>query len=439
MNNLNNKIALINARLIDPESGLDTNGEILIKNKIIKDIGKNLFNNSISQDYKIIDCKKNILCPGLIDICTHLREPGEEYKENIESASKAALSGGISSIICMPDTNPTIDQISVIEFIARRARETNGVKIFPAASITKGLNGEQLTEMGLLKEAGAILFSEGNQALSNTKIMKQALEYAKNFDALIMQHPQDYYLASNGVMNSGQLASKLGLPGIPKVAEIIQIERDLRLVESIGGKIHFNNVTTQESIEAIIKAKKNGLNVTCSTSPHYFTLNEDAVDEWKTFAKVTPPLRLENDRKYIYNSIIKNNIDIITSHHSPQDQDSKRVPFEQAEFGIIGLETLLPLSLRLHFEGKMKIIDIINKLSYQPAKLLNLTSGRLKKNAPADICIFDPNYSYKINIDKMKSRSKNSLFDNYNVKGKILATIIDGRIMYKSSKFKINN
>jgi len=434
-----NKIAFINARIVDPDSGLDGLGELIVHNKLIKDVGRNLLNGSIPEDHLIINCKNNILCPGLIDMCSHLREPGEEYKENIESASKAALSGGITSMICMPDTNPIIDQISVIEFIARRARETNGVKIFPSASVTKGLQGKELTEIGLLQEAGAILFTEGDQALSNTKIMKQALEYAKTFDALIVQHPQDKDLSANGAMNSGALASKLGLPGISKVAEIIQVEKDLRLIENTGGKIHFINITTKEAILAINKAKKNGLNVSCSTSPHYFNSTEDSVDEWKTFAKVTPPLRKEEDRKYIFDALINRNIDLITSHHSPQDQDSKRIPFEQAEFGIIGLETLLPLSMELHFKGKMQIIDIIDKLSNKPAKLLNLKSGMLKKNYPADILIFDPNYSYKLNIDKIKSKSKNTLYENYNMRGKVLATIVDGRLMYKSSKFKIKS
>ena len=432
-----NKLAFVNARLLDPKSGMDTIGKILIENKIIKSIITNKTNKSIPKGYKIIDCKRYVLCPGLIDICAHLREPGEEYKENIESASNSALAGGITSIVCMPDTNPIIDQISVIEFIARRARETNGVKIYPAASITKGLKGEQLTEMGLLQEAGAILFTEGNKAISNTKIMQQALDYANNFNALIIQHPQDIHLAKNGVMNSGPLASKLGLPGISKIAEIIQIEKDIRLLENTGGKLHFLNITTKESVEVINKARNNGLNISCSTSPHYFTLNENAVDEWKTFAKVTPPLRSENDRKFLFNAITKNKINLITSHHSPQDQDNKRVPFEQAEFGIIGLESLLPLCLKLHFDGKMKLIDVIDKVTYQPAKLLNLKSGSLKQDYPADICIFDPNHKYKLNIDRMKSKSKNSLFEDYEVRGKVIATVVDGRIVYKSSEIKI--
>lgn len=431
-----NKIIFKNARLLDPNTGLDVLGGLITKNKIIKDLGKNLFKDNTPDDALIIDCNKNILCPGFIDINANIGEPGNEYKENINTASKAALSAGITSIVCMPNTNPVIDQIPIIQYIEKRARETNGVKIYPAASITKNLEGEKLTEMGLLMEAGAILFSESNKAIKNTKIMKQALNYAKNFDATLMISPQDYDLSLNGVMNGGALASKLGLPGIPKEAEIIQIERDIRLLESTKGKLHFLNVTTNEAIIAIEEAKNKGLNLTCSTAPHYFTLDENAVDEWKTFAKVFPPLRNEEDKKSINKALLENKIDIISSHHSPQDQDSKRLPFEQAEFGTIGFETLLPVSLELYFNGKMKLINLIDKLTNQPARLLNLNSGKLKINSPADLTIIDINKSYKINLENINSKSKNSLFDDYDVKGKVLSTIVDGRILYTEPSFK---
>lgn len=338
----------------------------------------------------------------------------------------------------MPNTDPVIDQIPIIQYIEKRAKETNGVKIYPSAAITKNLEGTQLTEMGLLLEAGAILFSEANKVISNTKVMKQALTYAKNFDATIMISPQDPDLSKNGVMNGGALANRLGLPGIPKVAEIIQIERDLRLLESTGGKLHFINITTNDAIIAILNAKNKGLNVTCSTAPHYFSLDETAVDEWKTFAKVFPPLREYEDKEAIYKAIVEDKIDIISSHHTPQDQDSKRLPFEQAEFGIIGFETLFPISLDLHTNGKMKLINLIDKLTYEPAKLLNLNTGKIKINAPADLTLIDINTPYQLILENMNSKSKNSLFDEYNVKGRILCTVVDGRIVYSEPSFEYN-
>ncbi len=430
-----NKIVFQNARIIDPYTNFDDLGDLITEDKVIKDFGKNLFKDNTPEDALIIDCKEHILCPGFIDLNANIGEPGEEFKENINTASEAALASGITSIVCMPNTNPVIDQIPIIQYIEKRAKETNGVKIYPSASITKNLEGKQLTEMGLLLEAGAILFSEANNVISNTKVMKQALTYAKNFDATIMISPQDPDLSKNGVMNGGALANKLGLPGIPKVAEIIQIERDIRLLESTGGRLHFLNITTNEAIIAIENAKNKGLNLTCSTAPHYFTLDETAVDEWRTFAKVFPPLRNKNDKEAIYNALIKDKIDIITSHHSPQDQDSKRLPFEQAEFGIIGFETLFPISLNLHINGKMKLINLIDKLTYKPAKLLNLDAGKIKVNSPADLTLIDINTSQKINLEKMISKSNNSLFDEHDVKGKILCTIVDGRIVYSDSEF----
>ena len=432
-----NKIVFKNARIIDPCTGFDDLGGLVTEDKVIKDFGKNLFKDHTPDDALIIDCQNHILCPGFIDLNANIGEPGEEFKENINTASDAALASGITSIVCMPNTNPVIDQIPIIQYIEKRARETNGVKIYPAASITKNLEGKQLTEMGLLLEAGAILFSEANKVISNTKVMKQALTYAKNFNATIMISPQDPDLSKNGVMNGGALANKLGLPGIPKVAEIIQIERDIRLLESTGSKLHFFNITTNEAIIAIENAKKKGLNLTCSTAPHYFTLDETAVDEWRTFAKVFPPLRNKKDKKAIYDALIEDKIDIISSHHSPQDQDSKRLPFEQAEFGIIGFETLLPISLDLHINGKMKIIKLIDKLTNQPAKLLNLNTGKIAINSPADLTLIDIKTSNVLNLENMNSKSNNSLFDEYETKGKILCTIVDGRIVYTDQKFNL--
>ena len=428
-----NKLAFINAHLIDPHSKIDGIGGLIIVGKKIVEVKKGTSSISIPDDATIIDCEKNILAPGIIDLRARLGEPGNEHKETIATASKAALSGGITSLVSMPDSDPIVDQISVIEFITRRARETGGVKIFPAASITKNIEGKKLTEMGLLSEAGAILFTEGNRSLSNAKLMQQALTYANNFNILLMQHPEEYYLSEGGVMNSSSLATRLGLPGIPKISEILQIERDIRIVENTGGQIHFSNITTKESINIIIAAKKRGLNITCSTSPQYFLLNEEAISQWRTFAKMSPPLRSENDRKAIFKAIINGHIDAIISDHTPHDQDSKRLPFEQASPGIVGLETLLQLSFRLVDLGEMKLLDLFEKLSYFPSKLLNLNLGCLAKNVAADLIVFDPNYEDTINPKNFYSKSRNSTFENEKVRGKVLATLVDGRILFQKN------
>ena len=432
-----NKLAFVNAHIIDPCTKMDGIGTLLTQGKKIAQVGVGLSKNQIPNDATIIDCKKNILAPGIIDIRARLGEPGNEHKETITSASNAALSGGITSLVSMPDSDPIVDQISVVEFIARRARETNGVKIFPAASISKNLEGKKLTEMGLLLEAGVVLFTDANRSIGNSKMMHQALTYSDNFNILLMQHPEENNLSEGGAMNSGSLSTRLGLPGISRLSEIIQIERDIRLLENTGGKLHFSNISTKESVDIIVKAKKRGLNISCSTAPHYFLLNEEAVGQWRTFAKVSPPLRNEYDRKAIYKAIIKGDIDAIISDHSPHDQDSKRLPFELAASGIIGLETLLQLSLKLVHQGNMKLIDLLERLTYTPSKIIGLELGRLTKNTAADIIIFDPNQKEIIDPRKFKSKSRNCPFEKEPVKGKILATVVDGRIAFQNKSQKM--
>ena len=427
-----NKLAFINAHLIDPYNQLDGMGGLLTQGKKIADVGLSLFKNKIPNDATIIDCQKHILAPGIVDMRARLGEPGNEHKETIPTASNAALSGGITSLVSMPDSIPIVDQISVVEFITRRARETNGVKIFPSAAITKNLEGKKLTEMGLLTEAGAVLFTDANKAVSNSKMMQQALTYSDNFNILLMQHPEEINLAEGGVMNSGSLSTRLGLPGISRVSEIIQIERDIRLVENTGGKVHFSNITTKESIDIIVKAKKRGLKISCSTAPQYFLLNEEAVGQWRTFAKVSPPLRTESDRKAVYKAIINGQIDAINSDHNPHDQDSKRLPFEQAAPGIIGLETLLQLSLRLVHHGNMKLIHLLDRLTSAPAKIMGLEVGCLSKNTAADIVIFDPYSDQFIDPKEFNSKSHNCPFEQEVVKGKIIATLVDGRIVFQN-------
>ncbi|HBM12274.1 MAG TPA: dihydroorotase, partial [Rhodospirillaceae bacterium] len=338
-------------------------------------------------------------------------------------------------LVQLPNTNPVIDDVPVLEFVARRSRELKRTKIYCYGALTKGLEGREISEIGLLSEAGAVAFTDGERALADAKVMRRAMSYGKAFDALIVQHPEEPSLAGSGVMNNGELASKLGLSGIPPVAEVIMIERDLRLLEGTGGRLHFAHVTTAAAIEAIRKAKAAGMNVTCDTAPHYFALNELAIGDYRTFAKVSPPLRSEEDRQAVIAGLADGTIDIVASDHAPHDQDSKRLPFDEAAFGVIGLETLLPMVLSLYHNGHLGLIEALALVTTHPAKRFGLTGGCLKRGAPADLVLFDLDKPWKIDEDKMHSKSKNSAFGGRPVQGKVLRTVVDGRPLFAADGF----
>lgn len=419
--------AYVNARLLDPASGLDQTGTVLIDGNKIVDTGPHLFPNGPPPNVQVIDCKGYCLAPGLIDMRVHLPEPGGEQKESFETASAAAAAGGVTSLICLPDTDPAIDNVSVIEFIARRARETNIVKIYAYGAITRGLEGTELAEFGILSEAGALAFTDATRAIADTLVMRRVLSYASTFDLLIVQHPEEPRLARNGQMTEGEIATRLGLAGIPAVAEVMMLERDLRLVELTGARYHAAHVTTAAAIDVIRGAKARGLPVTCDTAPHYFTLTDAATDGYRTFTKVSPPLRPEEDRLAVIEGLRDGTIDVIASDHRPQDQDSKRLPFVQAEPGIVGLETLLPLTLALHREAGISLLDLIRRLTSAPGSLLRMKEGRLAPGLPADMVIFDPDHEWTIEATELKSRSKNTPFDQMPVQGKAMCTIVGGR------------
>jgi len=424
------RTAYLNARLLDPASGLDTAGDLLTVGGEIADLGPGLFKDGAPKGAAVVDCAGACLAPGLVDMRVQLREPGDEHKETIETASAAASAGGVTAMACLPDTNPPIDDVAVVEFIARRAREVRGTKVFCYGAATRGLEGAQLTEMGLLAETGAVAFTDGGRAIANAQVMRRALLYASTFDALIVQHPQEPTLARDGDMNAGEVALRLGLSGIPPVAEVMMIERDLRLVESTGGRYHAAHISTAASVEAIRAAKARGLRVTCDTAPPYFTLNETAVGDYRTFAKLDPPLRAEADREAIVEGLADGTIDAIASDHAPHDQDSKRLPFAQAEYGIVGLETLLPLSLALVHKGRMSLNALLACLTVRPAEILGLPLGRLAKGAPADLVLFDPDRPWRIDPDQFRSKSKNSPFDDAPVQGRALRTVVAGRTLF---------
>ena len=427
--NGNARVAYINARLLDPESGLDSPGALLTEGPRIADLGPRLFAEGLPEGIEVVDCGGRCLAPGLIDLRVALREPGEEHKETIASGSLAAAAGGVTAMTALPDTDPVVDDVAGVEFVARRAREVKLVKVYTYGSVTRRLEGKELTEFGLLTDFGALGFTDGTKAVADAQVMARALAYARTFDQIIMQHPEEPSLAE-GEMNAGELATRLGLTGIPIAAEVIMLERDIRLVELTGGRYHAAHISTAESVEVIRRAKARGLPVTCDTAPHYFILNENAVGDYRTFAKVSPPLRSEDDRRAIAEAVADGTIDAVTSDHSPHDADTKRLPFAHADFGIVGLETLLPLSLTLTHNRQLDLLGLLRRLTLGPAEILGLEAGRLSKGAPADMILFDPDKARRLDPDNFHSKSKNSPFEGHPVQGEVLRTVVDGRTIY---------
>ena len=423
-------LAILNARLLDPAAKRDERGGLLIRDGLIADLGPQVKAAGLSDEFERVDAGGHCLAPGLVDMRVQLREPGEEHKETIATGSAAAAAGGVTSMVCLPNTDPVIDDVAGVEFIARRARETRLSKIYCYGAVTKGLAGKDLVEIGLLSESGALAFTDGLAAVADARVLSRALSYARCFGALIIQHPEEPRLADGGAMNAGELSTRLGLPGVPRQAEVIMIERDLHLIEMTGGRYHAAHLSTAPAVEAIRQAKKRGLRITCDTAPPYFALNENEVGDYRTFAKLSPPLRGEDDRRAIAAAVADGTIDCIASDHAPHDQESKRVPFAQAATGVIGLETLLPVSLELHHRGEISLLGLLARMTVAPAALLGLPQGRLAKGAPADLVLFDLERAHRIDASKFRSKSKNSGFDERPVQGRVLRTIVDGRTVF---------
>jgi dihydroorotase len=417
------------ARLLDPESGLDALGDLLVEGDQIAAVGGDL--SSAAYDAEVMSAEGLCLAPGLVDMRVQLREPGAEHMESIESGGKAAAAGGVTTMVALPNTDPPVDDVSVVEFLARRAREVKLAKIHTYAAATRGLLGRDLTEMGLLATNGALGFTDGVQAVADALVMRRVLAYARTFDLLVVQHPEEPSLARAGEVSEGEIATRLGLPAITPMAEVIMIERDLRLLEITGGRYHVAHVSTAAAVDAIRHAKAQGLPVTCDTAPPYFVLNETAIGDYRTFAKLSPPLRSEWDRRAVIEGLRDGTIDAIASDHAPWDQDSKRLPFGSAAYGIVGLETLLPLSLELYHNRHLGLIEVIRRLTSSPAGILRLPVGRLAPGAPADLVLFDPDVSWRISTDEFRSKSKNAPFDGRPVQGRVQRTIVDGRTIFR--------
>ena len=424
------RTAYINARLLDPKSELDAIGALLTEGTRIADVGPDLFAEGVPEGIETVDCAGHCLAPGLIDMHVHLREPGHEHKETIATGSLSALAGGVTSLCSMPNTDPVIDNVGLIEFIQRRAREAKGVKVYPFAAVTKNLGGKQLTEFGMLAEAGAIAFTDDGLPVTDRQVMRRALSYAKTFDLMISQHAEDLSLSGCGCMAEGEVATRLGLDGIPEISETIVVERDIRLVELTGGRYHVAHISTAQAVDCVRRAKARGLQVTCEAAPHHFSLTDLDVGDYRTFAKMAPPLRSEDNRAAIVEGLKDGTIDAIATDHAPHDQESKRLPMAHAANGIGGLETLLPLSLELYHRGHLTLLDLLRRLTSAPAELLNLPAGHLTKGAPADLVLFDPDAPWVVDTSKFHSMSKNSPFDGRPVQGRALRTIVDGRTLF---------
>jgi dihydroorotase len=415
-----------NARLLDPASGLDRTGDLLVEDGRIAALGK----IGGAGDAEAIDCAGACLAPGLVDMRVELREPGAEHQESMQSGGLAAVAGGVATMVALPNTEPVIDDMALVEYVARRSRDVGLTRIRTYAAATKGLKGRELTEMGLLAAAGALAFTDAGRAIADPVVMRRALAYARTFDLLVMQHPEEPRLAEGGAMNEGEVATRLGLAGITTAAETIMVERDLRLCEITGGRLHIAHVSTEAAIDAIRAGKRRRLPVTCDTAPHYFALNETAVGDYRTFAKVSPPLRSEWDRRAVIAGLKDGTIDAVASDHSPHDQESKRLPFALAASGIIGLETLLPLTLELYHNGHLALLEALRALTQRPADILRLPTGRLAVGAAADLVIFDLERPWRIDVDALRSKSKNAPYDGRPVQGLVLRTVIAGRSVF---------
>jgi dihydroorotase len=428
---MSTRTAYINARLIDPASKLDAPGALLVDGSAIADFGPRLFNDGKPAGATVIDCGGEVLAPGLIDMRVFTGEPGAEHRETLASAGESAAAGGITTFTMMPVTDPIIDDAALVDFIKRRAAVTSKVNILPAGALTKGLKGEHMAEIGLLQEAGAIAFTDADRTIASSLIMRRCLAYASNFDALVMAHAEDPALAAVGHMNEGSFAARLGVGGIPTAAEAIIVERDMRLVELTKVRYHLGQVSCAAALDVIANAKARGLPVTCSVSAHHLVLNENDVGEYKTFAKVSPALRSEDDRTAMVEGVRAGVIDTIVSSHDPQAAETKRIPFAQAAYGAVGLETLLPAALSLHHVAGLSLLEVLKCLTSSPAKIMRLNSGRLAKGAPADLTLFAPNTPRKIDPTHFRSRSKNSPFKGRLLQGQVLRTVVAGQTVFE--------
>ena len=425
------ELAIVNAQLVDPASGRQGPGALLLRDGAIAEIAWGAA-PATGEGVQRVDAGGLILAPGLVDLRAFLGEPGAEFRETLGTGSQAAAAGGVTTVVCRPDTDPPIDDPAIIDFIKRRARDKAVVNVLPAAALTKGIEGREITEFGLLLEAGAVAFTDGSRAVRNPQVMRRAMIYGRDFDALLMNHLEDPDLRGAGVMNEGEFASRKGLPGIPIEAETVMLERDIRLARATGARYHAAMISCADSVVLVRRAIAVGVRITCGISINNLTLNENDVGDYRTFCKVSPPLRHEDERLAMVAALAEGVIDVVVSDHDPQDVETKRQPFAEAANGALGIETMLSAALRMVHAGQTDLPTLLAALSTRPAALLGLSCGRLSVGAPADLILLDPDAPYVVDKRKLKSRAKNSPFDEARLDGLVRTTFVAGRVVYEA-------
>ena len=420
---------LKNARLVDPEAETEATGWLLIEDDMIADLGTGAAPAGAEVER---DCKGLALAPGIVDIGVKVCEPGERHKESYRSAGLAAAAGGVTTMVTRPDTMPSIDTPEVLEFVARRANEAAPVRVLPMAALTKGREGREMTELGFLLDAGAVAFTDCDHVVANTKVFARALTYARSLGALVISHPQEPILSAGAAATSGALAALKGLPAVSPMAERMGLDRDIALVEMTGARYHADQISTARALPSLRRARDHGFDITAGTSIHHLTLTDKDADEYRTFFKVKPPLRAEEDRQAVLDALREGTIDLISSMHTPQDEESKRLPFEEAASGAVALETLLPAALGRYHAGDLTLSQLFRAMSLNPAKRLGLPCGRLSKGAPADLVLFDPDAAFTLDRTTLRSKSKNTPFDGHQMRGKVAATFVKGEIVHEA-------
>lgn len=425
-------IAFINARLIDPASGYDGPGCLIARDGRIEAVAHQPQFSSRIEDARVIDCEGAVLAPGLIDLRVKTGEPGAETRETLRSATDAAAAGGVTTIVLQPDTDPAVDEPALVDFLMRRGRDLDSIRVLASGALTRGLKGEALAEIGLMAEAGAVYFTDADHVIADSRVLRRVMTYAGAFDALVAHRPADAFLSAGAAATSGELASRMGLPAVPTIAERMGLERDLALAESTGARLLVDQITTAGALEVLQRARARGVEAAASVSINHLCFNEVDIGDYRTFMRLDPPLRTEDDRQALIEAVRDGLVDAIVSAHAPVPAEGKRLPFAEAEAGSVGLETLLAGTLSLHHEAGLSLIDVLRPLTCGPAELIGLGAGRLQVGALADFVLFDPDAPVVVDADHLISRSKNSCFDGRRLQGRVLLTVAEGRIVWRN-------